>query len=140
MTFDVLSDLNWVAVVVAAFAYFMLGALWYAPFVFGKAWMGAIGWDPSVQPQMNPADYAKPLVTDVVISIVIGMLAIATATDTLAEGLVLGIILGVGLVMTVVYVTASFDPKSPKPMVWAGVTGGYHAVGFLITSVLHAVL
>ena len=30
MTFDVLSDLNWLAVLVAAVAYFVLGALWYA--------------------------------------------------------------------------------------------------------------
>lgn len=35
MSFDVLGDLNWLAVVVAAIAYFALGALWYAPPVFG---------------------------------------------------------------------------------------------------------
>ena len=31
MTFDSLSDLNWLAVLVAALAYFAIGAVWYAP-------------------------------------------------------------------------------------------------------------
>ena len=43
MTFDVLGDLNWLAVLVAALAYFAIGALWYAPPLFGKAWMAAGG-------------------------------------------------------------------------------------------------
>jgi hypothetical protein len=40
---DVLSDLNWLAVIVAAIAYFAIGALWYAPPVFGRIWMTAGG-------------------------------------------------------------------------------------------------
>ena len=37
MSFDALGDLNWLAVIVAAIAYFALGAIWFAPPVFGKA-------------------------------------------------------------------------------------------------------
>jgi hypothetical protein len=43
MNFDALGDLNWLAVFVAALAYFAIGALWYAPPVFGKVWMAAGG-------------------------------------------------------------------------------------------------
>jgi len=32
-------EINFVAVVVAAVAYFVLGWVWYSPEVFGKAWM-----------------------------------------------------------------------------------------------------
>jgi hypothetical protein len=45
MSFDVLGDLNWLVVLVAAVAYFVLGALWYAPPVFGKVWAAAGGFD-----------------------------------------------------------------------------------------------
>lgn len=31
MSFDVLGDLNWIAVIIAAVAYFAIGAIWYAP-------------------------------------------------------------------------------------------------------------
>lgn len=38
MTLDVLGELNWLAVLVAAFLYFGLGALWYTPIMFGDQW------------------------------------------------------------------------------------------------------
>ncbi len=43
ISLDVLGDLNWLAVIVAAIAYFVLGAIWYAPPVLGNAWMRAGG-------------------------------------------------------------------------------------------------
>ncbi len=60
MSFDVLSDLNWLAVIVAALAYFAIGALWYAPPVFGKAWMAAGGMEmPEAGARPSPAIYAR---------------------------------------------------------------------------------
>src|SRR4051812_43382049 len=38
MNTSFLSDLNWLHVLVAAIAYFALGALWYSP-LFGKKWI-----------------------------------------------------------------------------------------------------
>ena len=35
-------DINWIAVVVAALAGFLVGGIWYGP-VMGKKWMGAVG-------------------------------------------------------------------------------------------------
>jgi len=34
---------NWLAIVVAALANIVIGALWYSPFLFGKVWMRASG-------------------------------------------------------------------------------------------------
>ncbi|GMU69463.1 MAG: hypothetical protein AMXMBFR37_17950 [Steroidobacteraceae bacterium] len=36
-------DINWLAVVVAAVAAFLVGALWYSPLLFAKAWQREIG-------------------------------------------------------------------------------------------------
>jgi Protein of unknown function (DUF1761) len=36
-------EINWLAVVVAATACFLLGGLWYSPVLFGKAWSAASG-------------------------------------------------------------------------------------------------
>jgi hypothetical protein len=41
MSFDLLGDLDWLAMIAAAIAYFVVGAAWYAPSVFGRAWMAA---------------------------------------------------------------------------------------------------
>ena len=45
MSFETFGDLNWLAVVVAAVAYFLLGGIWYAPPVMGNAWKKASGVD-----------------------------------------------------------------------------------------------
>jgi hypothetical protein len=62
MSFAVLSDVNWVAVVVAAIAYFVLGALWYMPKPMATAWTRSMGWEPSEEDQHSSAIYLAPLV------------------------------------------------------------------------------
>jgi len=42
MDFD-LAGINYLAVLVAAVSTFVIGALWYSPVLFGKAWMAASG-------------------------------------------------------------------------------------------------
>lgn len=37
-----LFDVNWIAIVVAALAGFVIGGIWYGP-IMGKKWMGAVG-------------------------------------------------------------------------------------------------
>ena len=36
-------SINYLAVVVSAISAFVIGALWYAPFLFGKAWQAETG-------------------------------------------------------------------------------------------------
>jgi hypothetical protein len=43
MSFDILDDLNWLAVVVATAVYFVLAGLWFADPLFGRAWRQSIG-------------------------------------------------------------------------------------------------
>ena len=43
MSFDAFSDVNYLAVLVAALAYFALGAIWYIPPVMGTTWQKAGG-------------------------------------------------------------------------------------------------
>jgi hypothetical protein len=43
VSFDTLGDLNWLAVLVSAVAYYALGAIWYARPALGSIWMDSIG-------------------------------------------------------------------------------------------------
>ena len=47
-----LADLNWLAVVVSAVAFYALGALWYSV-LFGKAWAAELGIDTENPPEVN---------------------------------------------------------------------------------------
>ena len=139
MTFDVLGDLNWLAVLVAALAYFAIGALWYAPPLFGKAWMAAGGMTtPEAGSRPSPAIYLTPLVGSVLSSVALAMLAEATGTDTLQRGIVLGLVVAIGFAVSITFVTAQFESEKPKPMVWGAITAGYHAVGILVAAIIVA--
>ena len=129
MSFDTLNDLNWLAVIVATLAYFVIGALWYAPPVFGKAWMAAGGMTVEPGDGPGPAIFAVPLVGSVLSAVALGMLAAASGTATLTEGLVLGVVVAIGFALAISLVTATFESTKPKPMVWGAVNAGYHIVG-----------
>jgi hypothetical protein len=43
MSFDVLGQLNWPAVIVGTIIYFAIGAVWFTPMAFGRPWQRAIG-------------------------------------------------------------------------------------------------
>lgn len=137
MSFDVLGDLNWLAVIVATIAYFALGGIWYAPAVFGNLWMRSGG---IVTPEQTQASfYVIPALTCLLATIAAGMLAAATGSDTASEGIVLGLVTGVGIAFSALFVTGFFDPQKPQAMTWVAVVGGYHIVGLLIVSIILAV-
>ena len=137
MSFDLLGDLNWLAVIVAAIAYFALGALWYMPKPMAQAWTKSMGWDPSTEEQQpGAAIYVAPLVTCLLSAITLAMLAEATGSTTVGEGLALGIVVAIGIAAAIVLVTGWFGPKKPQPMVFAAITAGYHVVGLVVTAVI----
>jgi hypothetical protein len=133
---EVLGDLNWIAVAVAAIVYFALGGVWFMPPVFGDRWMRAIDWDGTTEDSPGPAMYIGPLITCVIATIVLALLVHATGATTFAEGLELGLLTGIGLAGTVLFVTGYFDPKKPHPMTWFGIMLGYHGLGFVIAAVI----
>jgi hypothetical protein len=138
MSLDV-SQLNWLAVLVGAVIYFVIGAAWFAPAVFGRPWMASIGWDESrPRPETNPVSYAGPALFYLVASIATGLLAAATGTDTIQEGVVLGLVVGVGYALTVTATDAVFDPNKPKPLTWFVISGAYHVVSLVIVAMLIA--
>jgi hypothetical protein len=137
MTFDTLGDLNWLAIIVAAIAYFALGGIWYATPVFGKAWQRAGGTEP---PEGRPSAkyYVGPLVTCFIATIATSWLAFSTASNTVGEGIVLGIVVAVGYALTLTVLSGLFEPK-PEPGTWMAISGGYHLVGLIIVGIIVSV-
>jgi drug/metabolite transporter (DMT)-like permease len=139
MSFDVLDDLNWLAVVVATAIYFGLAGLWFAEPLFGPAWRRSIGWEKRAGERLGPGYYVGPLLTCLVAVISVAMLSEATGSDSFAKGLVLGLVVAVGVACSVLFVTGALDPQRPRPIVWFAITGGYHLIGLVIASLLIAV-
>ena len=139
MTLD-LSQVNWVAVVIAGLIYFAIGAVWYSPLLFSGAWQRSIGWDAErTPPTMNPVTYLVPLLAYLVMAAAVALLAVGLGSDTFVDGLVLGLVVGVGLSLMHTLVDAEFDPNKPHPWVWFAINGTYHTLGLIIVAVIVSV-
>jgi hypothetical protein len=139
MSFALLGDLNWLAVLVATFAYFALGGAWFAAKVFGDVWAKAMGWDFSDEKQPGPAMYIGPLVTCFIATVAVAMIAQASGADSFGDGVVLGLVAGIGISGAVLFVTGYFDMTKAKPIQWFGIAAGYHVVGLMIAAVIVSV-
>lgn len=64
MTFALIADLNWLAVLVAALAYVLLGGLRFLPRAFGDAWTTAMGWVPTEDDEPEVELHIGPLRRD----------------------------------------------------------------------------
>jgi Protein of unknown function (DUF1761) len=138
MSFDTLGDVNWLAVIVATIAFFALGAVWYAPPVFGRAWQRASGIVVPEGERPGAAFYIGPLLTCFLSTVATAMLALATATDTFAEAIVLGLVAGIGYAAAVAFVGGIFDPHKPQPRIWFAIFSGYQVVGLLVVATIVA--
>lgn len=138
MSLSILGDLNWPAVVVATIAWFVLGAIWYAPPVLGKIWMASAGLGVPDGQKPSPAILAITFAAYLIASVVTAALAAATGTDTLGEGIILGVMLGIGYAVTAALVAAVYE-KKPKPAAYMLVNGIYNTVGLTIVAIIVAV-
>ena len=139
VSFDVVGEINWAAVVLAGLIYFALGAAWYSPVLFARQWQRSIGWDSQrPPPETSAMTYVVPLLAYLVMAAAVWLIAEATATDTLAEGLILGLVVGVGLSLMHTLVDATFDPNKPEPWTWFAINGTYHALGLVIVALIVA--
>ena len=139
MSFAVLGDLNWLAVMVLTVVYFALGGLWFSPLMFANAWTRAIGWNMEEGQRPGAAFYIGPVITSFLGVLALAMLTVATDSDTFAEGLVLGLVTAIGIVAAQIFLIGYFEPTKPQPMVWVAITGGYHVTAFLIAAVVLAI-
>jgi len=135
MSLDALGDVNWLAIIVAALAYWALGALWYSPILFGNRWLKATGIEMEAEGP-PPIIYLAPLVGYLVAAIATGMLAVSTGSDSFGDGLVLGLVVGVGYAVMLAGVTAVFDANKPSPLTWFWITAAFNLLGLVIVGVI----
>lgn len=129
------SQINWLAVLVAAVAYFFLGAIWYSKALFAPAWIRLVGID------VNNADkrkgLAKMMITTLVLIVVtvIGqeLLADRLWLTGLVSGVKLGLITGVGFATTAVSISFIYESR---PAALYFIDCGYHIVGHLAAAII----
>jgi hypothetical protein len=135
MSFDVLGDVNYLAVLVATIVWFVLGAVWYAQPVFGRMWMRSLGIEMPEGFRPNPLIFVGTFVAYFVTALALAMLARATESDGLGEGIVLGLVTGVGLALMLLAAGALYERK-PEPGVWFGINGIYNLIAYVLVAIV----
>lgn len=131
MSLDALGEVNYLAVVVAAVVYFVLGAAWYAPPVFGNRWQAASKAD--VSGGANPMIYVVTFAAWFVVALALAYLAVLIGVESAAEGLGLGLMAGLGLMLPTLFVSSMYEQTS-STVTAIGV--GYNLVGFALAGLI----
>jgi hypothetical protein len=131
-----LSHLNWLAIAVAAVAYFILGGLWYSKALFGSTWIKSTGIDMS-KPDAKKGAGGIMAVTLLLEFITCTGLAILVYRLMLADGFMSGVKLGLftGIFFSAIGICISYLYQS-KPKVLHLIDGGYHIAGNVIAAVI----
>ncbi len=111
MIFDLLDELNWLAILVATIVWFAFAAGWYSVPAMSKAWQRAAKIE---QPDGGGPVASLLIVTFVlhfITTIVIGLIVKAVGADSVGDGLALGAALGVGFGVVAALDTQLYEKK-----------------------------
>jgi len=136
MNTDFLSHINWLAVLVATIAYFMLGALWYSKALFGSTWAKLVNLD------VNNPDLKKGM-GGMMVSTFFLMLIVSFGLEVLivkigfAQDFMYGIKLG--LLTALAFATAAVSINyvyERRPSSLYLINNGYHVLGHVIVATI----
>lgn len=133
-------EVNYVAVLVAALASFLVGAVWYSPPLFANPWMAENGKTmASVKSPSPPMGrlYATAFITSFIAAFVMAGLLVTMQHHGLQTGLKRGFAAGAGWVAMCFGSSYAFEGKSLRH--WA-INAGYFVVQFTVMGAILGVM
>ena len=118
---------NTLAILAAAVSTFLLGGLWYAPPLFGRAWMRECGFTEESLKRMGGMGRIFGGSFMLALIMAFNLAAFIGPKASLSFGLFAGAAAGFGWVATAFGVTYLFERRSLKLF---AINAGYHAVSF----------
>ncbi len=136
---DNFNDLNWVAILVAALAYFALGALWYSKALFANRWIADLKIDvndPNAKKGMGMmfgGSFALMFIQSLAIAIIAERLDLDVSGAGWMSGLKLGAFTGCCFCSTQIGINYFYEKK---PMSLFLINAGYAIVGNIIAAII----
>ncbi len=120
-----MSEINLIAVILAAVSSFVLGGMWYSPALFGKPWVRLSGApeQPGHPARVFGVSFAFSLVAALAFAVMLG-----PSPDWL-DAVVRGLVVGACLVAACFGINYQF---ADRPMALWLIDGGYHTVQFAL--------
>ncbi len=112
---DLSSNINYLAVVIAALVYFILGAIWYAPGIFGNRWTK------HEEGRVEEHTYAYKIgayigefILDLIIAYVLALFLLLSQATEIVEGVILALWIWVGFIATTHFSAVLWGRKTVK--------------------------
>lgn len=128
-----LANLNWISVLVAFIAYFLLGALWFTLF-FSKQYKISLGRENETL-QNKPIFIVGPALCSLVITVASAVLIYALNISSFGDALKFSLLVGIGYLFANT-VNIAINPNIPRPILYGIISGTYHLVGILMVSII----
>jgi hypothetical protein len=112
--------------------YFILGALWYSPLLFGKIWADAMNFkmdELEPKPKMFIGAGISAFITTLFLAILLDLIG----TYNIITGLLVSLIVGIGFILTIGLYDVLYEDKNFKAYI---IDAGYHIVALLIAGVI----
>lgn len=124
-----ISTLNWLAIIVAALANFLVGGLWYSPLLFGKLWMKENNFTEDELRKGNmPKIFGLTFLFSFIMAFNLAMF-LNDGNTTVSWGAIAGFLAGFGWVAMSIFVIGQFERKSTKYML---IHAGYVTISFVL--------
>lgn len=123
-----LKRINYLAVLVAAVVAMVIGAIWYAPGVFGTAWMAIAGFTEPPEGSMTQA-YALGFLNALLKAFVLALLVDWLKGESWRCGAITGLVVWIGFAATVRIDGLIFGGQ-PGGLFW--INGGYDLVSYVV--------
>jgi Protein of unknown function (DUF1761) len=128
--FNVLSQINWLSILVSGLALSALGAAWFMgpvktlyPVALGRTDLG--------DQKPSPLFIVGPLVCGLVVSVADAILLRALGITTYSDALTLGAITGAGYLVPQT-VNIAINPNFPRPFLYSAINAPYFFAGNLV--------
>ncbi len=128
------TGVNYLAILVAGAAYFVLGALWYSPVVFGNAWTQAVGKSKEeLQKGSSVLKMVWAFVGSLIVAYGLARILSWTGSYTLWDAVVMSLLAAICFLVTVIGIS---DSMEARPMKLYLINIFYNIIGFCIMGII----
>ena len=135
MSTALFSHINWLAVIVASVAYFIIGGLWYSKILFGTRWANLQKID-MADPGMKKGVAAIMFYSFLLMLLnVVGLAILVVRLDLtmISSGVKLGLVTGLFFCFTALGISFLYERK---PAALYFISGGYQLLGNIIAAII----
>ena len=120
------------AILVITGIYFILGALWYSPLIFGNIWAKVLNFNMD-ELEQKPINFIGAVIAAFITTFFLALLLEVIGTYDIFIGLIVGLIIGVGFVLTNRIYDVLYENKNFKAYL---IDAGYHIVALIIAGLI----